>query len=81
MEMDLSMIEIVVPSLGPSEQEATVSGWGRKSGEAVAEDELLVELETDTGDFEIVAPSDGILTCTVLKGATVRVGQVLGYIT
>ncbi len=73
--------EILVPTLGESVTEATVSNWLKKPGDAVALDEALVELETDKVTLEVNATAAGVLNqITVEEGATVEVGAVLGMI-
>jgi 2-oxoglutarate dehydrogenase E2 component (dihydrolipoamide succinyltransferase) len=70
---------IVVPTLGESVTEATVAKWFKAVGEAVGEDEPLVELETDKVTLEINAPAAGMLTeILAAEGATVEVGALLG---
>ena len=54
--------QILVPSLGESITEATVSKWLKKTGEKVNSDEPLVELETDKVNVEVPSPSDGTLS-------------------
>ena len=56
------MIDIQVPELGESVAEATVAQWFKQPGEAVVQDEPLVELETDKVAVEVPAPSSGILS-------------------
>ncbi len=55
-------IEIKVPAMGESVSEAEVATWNKQAGDAVAVDEVLVELETDKVTLEVLAPSNGILT-------------------
>ncbi len=75
------MTDIRVPTLGESVTEATVGKWFKRSGEAVAVDEPLVELETDKVTVEVPAPASGVLSDIVAKdGATVAVGALLGHI-
>jgi len=72
------MVDIVVPTLGESVTEATVGRWLKKAGEAVAKDEVLVELETDKVSVEVSAPEAGALTEIVAgEGATVEIGALL----
>ena len=72
-------VEIVVPVLGESVTEATVAQWLKKPGEAVAQDEPLVELETDKVTLEVGAPANGVVAAvSAEEGATVEVGAVLG---
>lgn len=73
--------EIIVPSLGESVSEATVSKWFKKVGDAVKADEPLVELETDKVTMEVNAPASGALkSIDVIEGKTVAVGALLGKI-
>ncbi|MHA7775079.1 2-oxoglutarate dehydrogenase complex dihydrolipoyllysine-residue succinyltransferase [Roseibium sp. M-1] len=73
--------EIRVPTLGESVSEATIAQWFKKPGDAVAQDEPLVELETDKVTVEVPAPAAGTLESIVVKeGATVEVGALLGQI-
>ncbi len=73
--------EIRVPTLGESVSEATIGRWFKKPGEAVKQDEPLVELETDKVTLEVPAPTAGVLTQIAAKdGETVGVGALLGSI-
>jgi len=77
----MSLSKIEVPSLGESVSEATVAKWFKKPGEAVAKDDLLVELETDKVTLEVNALANGVLKeIKVQEGDTVEVGALLGYI-
>jgi 2-oxoglutarate dehydrogenase E2 component (dihydrolipoamide succinyltransferase) len=74
-------IEIRVPALGESVNEATVGRWFKAAGEAVKADQPIVELETDKVTLEVNAPASGILAeIAVKEGDTVKVGAVLGRI-
>jgi len=73
--------KILVPVLGESITEATVSKWLKNKGDIVNADESVVELETDKVNLEVPAPSSGILSEINSKdGDTVEVGSVLGII-
>ena len=73
--------QILVPSLGESITEATVSKWLKQIGEQVNSDEPLVELETDKVNVEVPSPSDGTLSkIKVKEGDTVKVGSLLGIV-
>ncbi len=73
--------KILVPVLGESVTEATVSKWLKNQGEIVASEEPLVELETDKVNIEVPSPSNGTLeTISVKEGQTVNVGTLLGTI-
>ncbi|MEB4589642.1 2-oxoglutarate dehydrogenase complex dihydrolipoyllysine-residue succinyltransferase [Candidatus Thiothrix sp. Deng01] len=71
--------EILTPVLPESVADATVVAWSKKPGDAVKQDEVLVEIETDKVVLEVPAPVDGVLT-EILQdaGATVTSGQLLG---
>ena len=73
--------KIVVPALGESVTEATVSRWLKNVGEKVNSDEPIVELETDKVNVEVPSPSNGVLeNISVNEGDTVEVGALLGSI-
>ena len=73
--------KILVPALGESVTEATVSKWLKNKGDKVVSDEPLVELETDKVNIEVPSPSNGMLEkITVGEGQTVNVGSILGTI-
>ena len=75
------MTEIVVPTLGESVTEATVGQWLKSSGDAVAKDEVIVELETDKVAVEVTATEDGVLSEIIAaEGDTVEIGALLGKI-
>jgi len=74
-------IQIVVPELGESVLEATVSHWLKKEGEFVHAGDVLVELETDKVNLEVGAKGAGVLQrIDVPEGTDVKVGDVLGTI-
>lgn len=74
-------IEIRVPALGESVTEAIVGEWRKKPGDAVAQDETLVELETDKVTVEVNAPASGVVAeIQAEEGATVEVGALLAAI-
>ena len=73
--------KILVPALGESITEATVSKWLKKVGDPVEADEAIVELETDKVNLEVPSPLSGILSEIKSKdGDTVEVGAVLGSV-
>ncbi|MCA3309006.1 MAG: 2-oxoglutarate dehydrogenase complex dihydrolipoyllysine-residue succinyltransferase [Roseomonas sp.] len=75
------MTDIVVPTLGESVSSATVARWLKKTGDAVAADEPLVELETDKVTVEVNAPVAGVIAAIAADtGAEVLPGAVLGSI-
>ena len=74
-------IDIVVPTLGESVTEAIVAKWFKTEGEAVAQDEPVVELETDKVALEVPASHAGTLAEIIADaGATVEIGALLGRI-
>jgi len=78
---DGDAIDIVVPSLGESVTEATVSSWFKKVGDSVAQDEMLCELETDKVSIEVPSPSAGVISKILAKdGAVIEAGGKLGLI-
>ncbi|QGX97272.1 2-oxoglutarate dehydrogenase complex dihydrolipoyllysine-residue succinyltransferase [Roseovarius faecimaris] len=71
-------VDVMVPTLGESVTEATVSTWFKKVGDSVAADEMLCELETDKVSVEVPAPSAGTLTEILAgEGDTVKAGGKL----
>ncbi|HEX9646507.1 MAG TPA: biotin/lipoyl-containing protein, partial [Alphaproteobacteria bacterium] len=73
--------DIIVPQLGESVTEATVAKWFKAAGDAVAADEILVELETDKANLEVTAEAAGVLAeILVGENESVDVGAVLGRI-
>ena len=73
--------KILVPTLGESITEVTVSKWLKNKGEIITIDETIVELETDKVNLEVPAPASGILSEVSSKeGDTVEAGAVLGII-
>ena len=73
--------KIIVPTLGESITEATVSRWLKNIGDQIENDEALVELETDKVNVEVPSPVAGILSeIKIKKGKTVKVGSELGVV-
>ena len=73
--------KIIVPTLGESITEATVSKWLKNEGEKVEADEPIVELETDKVNLEVPSPVSGILSSIISKdGSIVEVGALLGTV-
>ncbi|MGH1577300.1 2-oxoglutarate dehydrogenase complex dihydrolipoyllysine-residue succinyltransferase [Planktotalea sp.] len=74
-------VDVMVPTLGESVTEATVSTWFKKVGDTVAQDEMLCELETDKVSVEVPAPAAGVLSeITAPEGATVDASAKLAVI-
>jgi 2-oxoglutarate dehydrogenase E2 component (dihydrolipoamide succinyltransferase) len=77
----MSIVEVKVPQLSESVAEATLLSWKKKAGEAVAIDEVLIEVETDKVVLEVPAPSAGVMAEIVMPdGSTVTSGQVIARI-
>ncbi len=77
----MAIHDVVVPQLSESISEATLLTWKKKPGEAVAIDEILIEVETDKVVLEVPAPSAGVLAEIVKgDGSTVTAGELLARI-
>ena len=76
-----TQIEVVMPQMGVSVSEGTITKWLKQPGEAIARDEALLEISTDKVDTEIPSPGDGIVAeILVAEGETVEVGSLLALI-
>ncbi len=74
----MAIVEVKVPQLSESVAEATLLQWKKKPGEAVAMDEILIEIETDKVVLEVPAPAAGVMAQIVCDdGATVVSDQVI----
>jgi len=77
----MAIVEVKVPQLSESVAEATLLQWKKKVGDAVTEDEILIEVETDKVVLEVPAPSSGVLVELVAAdGATVLAEQLIARI-
>ena len=77
----MAIVDVKVPQLSESVAEATLLQWKKKPGEAVAIDEILIEVETDKVVLEVPAPSAGVLTEILEQdGATVTAEQLIARI-
>jgi 2-oxoglutarate dehydrogenase E2 component (dihydrolipoamide succinyltransferase) len=77
----MAIVEVKVPQLSESVSEATLLQWKKKVGEAVAVDEILIEVETDKVVLEVPAPSAGVIVEIVqADGATVAAEQLIARI-
>jgi pyruvate dehydrogenase E2 component (dihydrolipoamide acetyltransferase) len=75
------MADVILPQLGETVTEGTITQWFKKVGEAVAEDEPLFEVSTDKVDTEVPSPLAGVLTeIRVEEGDTVDVGTVIAVV-
>ena len=77
----MAIVEVKVPQLSESVAEATMLQWKKKVGDAVAIDEILIEIETDKVVLEVPAPAAGVLTeLLVADGGTVAAEQLIARI-
>jgi 2-oxoglutarate dehydrogenase E2 component (dihydrolipoamide succinyltransferase) len=77
----MAIVEVKVPQLSESVAEATLLQWKKQPGEAVAIDEILIEIETDKVVLEVPAPAAGVMAAHVAaNGATVVADQVIARI-
>ena len=81
VEFSWGACEVKVPQLSESIAEATLLQWKKRPGEAVEQDEILVEIETDKVVLEVPAPADGVLAEIVKgDGSTVTSDEVIARI-
>jgi 2-oxoglutarate dehydrogenase E2 component (dihydrolipoamide succinyltransferase) len=73
----MAIVEVKVPQLSESVAEATMLTWKKKAGEAVAIDEILIEIETDKVVLEVPAPSAGVLAEIVVASGGIVVAEQL----
>jgi len=77
----MPIFEVKVPQLSESVAEATLLQWKKKAGDSVAQDEILIEIETDKVVLEVPAPSAGVLSEIIIAdGGTVGSDQVIAKI-
>jgi 2-oxoglutarate dehydrogenase E2 component (dihydrolipoamide succinyltransferase) len=77
----MALVDVNVPQLSESVAEATLLQWKKKPGEAIAVDEILIEVETDKVVLEVPAPTAGVLAEIVRPdGSTVAAGEVIARI-
>lgn len=77
----MAIVDVKVPQLSESVAEATLLQWKKKPGEAVAQDEILIEIETDKVVLEVPAPAAGVLSeIVVADGGTVTADQSIARI-
>ena len=76
-----TQVEVVMPQMGVSVSEGTVTKWLKQEGEPIARDESLLEISTDKVDTEVPSPGEGVVAkILVQEGETVDVGTVLAVI-
>ena len=77
----MAIVDVIIPPLSESVAEATMLGWRKKAGDAVAQDETLFEIETDKVVFEVPSPAAGVLaSITASDGDIVVAGQSVASI-
>ncbi|MDB5858477.1 MAG: dihydrolipoamide succinyltransferase, partial [Ramlibacter sp.] len=77
----MAIVDVKVPQLSESVAEATLLQWKKKAGDAVALDEILIEIETDKVVLEVPAPAAGVLAeILVADGGTVIAEQAIAKI-
>src|ERR1700721_1449003 len=73
--------DVIMPQMGESIFEGTITKWLKKQGDTVQRDEPLFEISTDKVDAEIPSPASGILTeVKIAEGNTVQINTVVGVI-
>ncbi len=76
-----TLVDVVMPQMGVSVSEGTITKWAKAEGEAIEADETLLEISTDKVDTEVPSPASGIVQqILVQEGETVEVGTKLAVI-
>ena len=76
-----TQVEVVMPQMGVSVSEGTITKWLKQVGEEIEADESLLEISTDKVDTEVPSPASGVVTqILVQEGETVDVGTKLAVI-
>ena len=74
-------VDVVMPQMGVSVSEGTITKWSKQVGETIEADETLLEISTDKVDTEVPSPASGVVSeILVQEGETVEVGTVLARI-
>ncbi len=74
-------IEVIMPKMGESLQEGTITKWLKKAGDKIERDEMILEISTDKVDTEVPAPNSGVLSRIIAQeGETIEVGKVIAEI-
>jgi 2-oxoglutarate dehydrogenase E2 component (dihydrolipoamide succinyltransferase) len=77
----MATFDILMPKMGESIQEATITKWFKNVGDAIEEEDVLLEIATDKVDSEIPSPVDGVLVKVLFEeGALVPVGEVIAVV-
>ncbi|MGH3113700.1 MAG: biotin/lipoyl-containing protein, partial [Gaiellaceae bacterium] len=76
-----TLVDVVMPQMGVSVAEGTITKWVKSEGEAIEADETLLEISTDKVDTEVPSPASGVVQqILVQEGETVEVGTKLAVI-
>ncbi|MBT5978041.1 MAG: 2-oxo acid dehydrogenase subunit E2, partial [Flavobacteriales bacterium] len=77
----MAQVEVILPKMGESVAEATITTWLKKEGDRVEAEEAIVEIATDKVDSEVPSPVEGtILKLLVEEGEVAQVGQAIALI-
>jgi 2-oxoglutarate dehydrogenase E2 component (dihydrolipoamide succinyltransferase) len=77
----MAQIEVILPKMGESVAEATITTWLKKEGDRIEAEESIVEIATDKVDSEVPSPAEGIITkILVSEGSVAQVGEVIAII-
>jgi 2-oxoglutarate dehydrogenase E2 component (dihydrolipoamide succinyltransferase) len=77
----MAAFNIIMPKLGESVQEATITKWFKKAGDSIKEEDVLLEIATDKVDSEIPSPVDGVITSILFaENAVVPVGEIIAIV-
>lgn len=79
--VETKIIDVVIPAVGESITEVTISSWAKATGDAVKADETICELESDKATFELPSPVNGTIETLVQAGDVVAIGAVVARIT
>ena len=73
-------VNVIIPSLGESVTEATIATWEKQSGDYVAVDDILCQVDSDKATIDLRAEEAGILEITVPEGETLAIGDTIARI-
>lgn len=77
----MAQVEVLLPKMGESVAEATITSWLKQEGDPIEAEESLVEIATDKVDSEVPAPADGVvLKILIAEGEVAKVGDVIAII-
>lgn len=73
-------VQIIIPTIGESITSGVISKWHKSDGEYIAQDEPVLDLETDKVTMPLPSPASGMLTRAAAEGAEVKVGAAVGHV-